>query len=156
MTGPPDGVAADLQCAVTQFTPAEKGKERAISGQAVMPCTVYCSYNEGTLGVSIRGLDLQIDLNIEETMELMKAGAEANKELTAPMTEKYTDADIAAKWHELQSVDFVEAESPSGLILAEAWWIFPRGVDRDDLWAWFDKNHSYGLAYLQRVNEGEG
>jgi hypothetical protein len=155
MTGPPDGVAADLQCSVTQFTPAENGKERTISGQATMPCTVYCSYNDGAVGVSIRGLDLQIDLSVEELMALMQAGAEANKELTAPVTEKYTDEDVSKKWCELQAVEFAEAESPSGLVLAEPWWIFPRGVDRDDLWAWFDKNHSYGLDHLKKLTEDD-
>ena len=142
MKGPADGVAADIQCAVTQYAPAEKGAERTIKGQATMPCTVYCSYSDGTVGVSIRGMDLQIDILVSEMMAIMQAGAEANQELTAPQREQYTDEVIEEKWRELQGVGWEEADSPSGMILSAAWWIFPRGVDRDDLCRWFGDHHS--------------
>ena len=158
MKGPADGVAADVQCAVTQFDrakekgSAKKGVERTISGQATMPCTVYCSYSDGTVGVSIRGLDLQIDLLVEEIMALMQAGADAHHELTAPQRETYTDELLAEKWNELQTaVGWVEAESPSGMILSAPWWIFPRGIDRDDLLAWFGERHSLGVEYLHEL-----
>ena len=152
MKGPPDGVAADIQCAVTQFAQTdEKNAPRVISGQATMPCTVYCSYTDGTVGVSIRGLDLQIDLLVEELMAILQAGAAANQEHTAPLREKYPDEVLDAKWRELQGVPWDEADSPSGVILASAWWIFPRGVDQDDVYAWFGNNHSLGLNYLQEL-----
>ena len=152
MKGPADGVAADLLCAVTQFAQSEeKNAPRVISGQGNMPCTVYCSYTDGTVGISIRGIDLQVDLLVEELMAIMQAGAEANQELTAPLREKYTDEELDAKWRELQSVQWDEADSPSGMILASAWWIFPRGVDQDDLYEWFGKNHSLGINYLQEM-----
>ena len=150
LKGPPDGVAADIQCAVTQFE-TNKEKQRSIKGQATMPCTVYCSYNDGTIGVSIRGLDLQIDLLVEELMAIMQAGAEANKELTAPQREKYTDEELEKRWRELHSFKWDEADSPSGSILAEAWWIFPRGVDLGDLSAWFGERHSLGIEYLNKL-----
>ena len=156
MKGPPDGVAADLECVVTSFAskkrkvaPNEYGDERTIKSQAHVPCTVYCSYEDGTIGVSIRGIDLQIDLLVEELMAIMQAGAEANRELTAPQREAYTAEQIAEKWRELQSADWDEADSPSGFILAAAWWIFPRGVDRDDLCAWFGEKHPNGIEYLR-------
>ena len=157
MKGPPDGVAADLQCAVTQFEQTKgkggkKGGERKISGQATMPCTVYCSYSDGTVGVSIRGLDLQIDLLVPELMSLMKAGADANHELTAPQREKYTDEVLEEKWRELQTgVGWDEADSPSGMITDRPWWIFPQGVDRDDLLQWFGERHSLGIEYLHEL-----
>ena len=149
MNGPPDGVAADIQCAVTQFETKED--RRAIKGQATMPCTVYCSYNDGTVGISIRGLDLQIDLLVEELMAIMQAGAEANQKLTAPLREQYTDVEIEERWCELQSLKWDEADSPSGSILADAWWIFPKGVDRADLSAWFGKHHSLGIKHLNKL-----
>ena len=161
MKGPPDGVAADLQCAVTQFDRGEekgaskKGVQRTISGQATMPCTVYCSYSDGTVGVSIRGIDLQIDLLVSELMAVLQAGAEANHELTAPQREQYTDEQLEEKWRELQTLGWDEADSPSGLITDRAWWVFPQGVDCDDLRAWFGERHSKGIEYLQRI-EGEG
>ena len=159
MKGPPDGVAADIQCAVTQYERAKqkgnskKGMQRTIKGQATMPCTVYCAYSDGTFGISIRELDLQIDLLVEELMAIMKAGAEANHELTAPQRETYTDEQLEEKWRELHTVEWDEADSPSGLILAAAWWIFPRGADRDDLRQWFGERHSKGIEYLHKLTE---
>jgi hypothetical protein len=150
MKGPPDGVAADIQCAVTQFAPGENGGERTISGQATMPCTVYCSYKDGTVGVSIRGIDLQIDLLVTEVMAIMQAGAEANQEHTG-QGKTYTDAELEDKWVELQGVGWDEADSPSGLILSAPWWVFPRGVDRGDLFTWFDTLHSAGIEYLMTL-----
>ena len=41
--GPADGVAADIQCAVTQYAPGETEGGRTVTGQDTMPCTVYCS-----------------------------------------------------------------------------------------------------------------
>ena len=150
MKGPPDGVAADIQCAVTQYAPGVDGGERIISGQATMPCTVYCSYSDGTVGVSIRGIDIQIDLLVTEIMAIMQAGAEANQEMTA-QGKTYTDEELDEKWRELQTVQWDEAESPSGMILSAPWWIFPRGVDRDDLAAWFGEHHSKGIEYLREL-----
>gem|GEM_PF-3849236 len=150
MKGPPDGVAVDIQCAVTQYDTPEGG-QRTIKGQGVMPCTVYCSYSDGTVGVSIREIDLQIDIRVDELMALMQAGAEANAELTGAAREQYTDADLEEKWRELQTVEWVEAESPSGMITAAPWWIFPRGVDRDDLCAWFGERHTLGIEYLHEL-----
>ena len=152
LKGPQDGVAADLQCAVTQFEqPAEKGAPRTVKAQSTMPCTVYCSYTDGTVGVSIRGLDLQVDILVEELIAIMQAGAEANHALTAPLREPYTDEVLEEKWRELQTVQWDEADSPSGLILSEPWWIFPKGVDQGDLWAWFDEHHSVGIEYLHEL-----
>ena len=158
MKGPPDGVAVDIRCAVTQYDQAKekgstkKGIERTIKGQAAMPCTVYCSYSDGTVGISIRELDLQIDLLVSEVMAIMQAGAEANQEITAPLREAYTDEQLEDKWRDLQGVNWAEAESPSGIITAQKWWIFPQGVDRDDLWQWFGKRHSKCIDYLQTLN----
>ena len=152
MKGPPDGVAADLHCAVTQFEKGNgKDPQRKISGQATMPCTVYCSYSDGTVGISIRGLDLQIDLLVPEVIAIMQAGAEANQEITAPLREAYTDEQLEEKWRDLQDVHWDEAESPSGIITAQKWWVFPQGVDRDDLWQWFGARHSKGIDYLQTL-----
>ena len=150
MKGPPDGVAADIQCVLTQYAPGETGDNRTISGQATMPCTVYCAYSDGTVGVSIRGADIQIDLLVSELMAIMQAGAEANREIAA-QEKTYTDEELDEKWRELQTVQWDEADSPSGMILAAAWWIFPRGIDRDDLDAWFDRHHSIGIEYLREL-----
>jgi len=151
MKGPPDGVAADIQCAVTQYAPGVDGGERTISGQATMPCTVYCSYSDGTVGVSIRGLDLQIDLLVTEIIALMQVSAEANQEHTA-QGKIYTDEELAEKWNELQTaVGWVEAESPSGIVTDRPWWIFPAGIDHEDMVQWFGSRHSLGVEYLREL-----
>lgn len=116
-----------------------------------MPCTVYCSYSDGTLGISVRGIDLQIDLLVEELMAVMQAGAQAKQELSAPQEERYPDAELETKWRELQNVQWDEADSPSGMILAAAWWVFPRGVDRNDLFQWFNERHSKGITHLHTL-----
>jgi len=153
LKGPPDGVAADLQCVVTQFDRSKEtgATQRAIAGQATMPCTVLCSYDNGTVGISIRELDLQLDLLVSDMMEVMRAAAEANRELTAPQREQYSDADLEEKWRKLQNVVWCEADSPSGSILADTWWVFPKGADLDDVWAWFNERHSKGLEHLKHM-----
>lgn len=154
MNRPPDGVAADIQCAVTQFTKSKKKNgSRKISEQTTMPCTVYCSYSDGTVGVSIRGLDLQVDLLVSELMAILQAGAEANTELTAPQRETYTDETLEEKWRELQTLGWDEADSPSGMITNRPWWVFPQGVDRNDIDQWFGERHSLGIEYLRGLTE---
>jgi hypothetical protein len=94
-----------------------------------------------------RTLHLQIDLLVSELMTLMQAGAEANQEHTS-QDKKYTDEELAEKWKELQAVKWNESDSPSGMILSAPWWIFPAGIDRDDLWEWFGERHSLGVEHL--------
>ena len=108
----------------------------------------YCSYQNGTVSISIRGMDLQVDVLVEELMAILQAGAEARQSLTASQREAYTDAELEEKIAELQTVQWDPADSPSGMITAAPWWIFPQGVDRADLWAWFCDHHSKGEAGL--------
>lgn len=58
------------------------------------------------------------------------------------------DICLEAKWHELSDVPFDEADTASGLVLAEDWWGFPKGTDREDIWHVFDKFYSKGVASL--------
>lgn len=58
-----------------------------------------------------------------------------------------TDAEIENLWCDLTDVPFDEL--PDGrLVLAEDWKQFPAGTDREDIWHFFDRNHSKGVAYL--------
>lgn len=58
-----------------------------------------------------------------------------------------TDAEIENLWCDLSDVPFDEL--PDGrLVLAEDWNQFPAGTDREDIWHFFDRNHSKGVAYL--------
>ena len=58
------------------------------------------------------------------------------------------DRCLERKWKELENIPFDEADSPSGLVLAEDWWGFPKGTDREEIWHAFDDNHSKGVAFL--------
>jgi hypothetical protein len=145
MKGPPDGVEARVNCVVTQFSQ----KTKVIKEQDVMPCRMLCAYSDGTVSVSIRTIGLMVTLRIDELYEILKAGAEASHELTDSMPQEYKDAELEARWRELDDIPFDESdEAPSGLVLAEKWWLFPKGADRNDIWGWFNKRHSKGVAYL--------
>jgi len=146
MQGPPDGVEADVKCVFTEFTTYD-GK-KTIAGQNQMPCHIICAYSEGTIGFSMREIDMMLTVRIDDLFEILKAAGQAAQELKASMPKEYTDAELEKRWDELEDVPFDEADSPSGLILSDDWWIFPKGVDREDIWHYFDENHSRGIEYL--------
>jgi hypothetical protein len=155
LKGPPDGVEVGVNCVVTQFDRVkEKGgskkkSEKVIKAQAVMPGRVMCAYSEGTLGITIRQIDLMVTLRIDELYEILKAAADASRELEASMPQEYKDAELETRWREMDDVPFDESdESPSGMILAEKWWVFQKGTDREDIWRWFGSKHSKGVEHL--------
>lgn len=59
----------------------------------------------------------------------------------------FTDEEIEQKWRELEDVPMDE-DSEGELFLADAWYIFPKGAKREEIWHWFDKRHSKGVAWL--------
>jgi len=150
---PADEVKLGTPCQVTQYyrVAEKKGKKevrRTKRTRRSIPCCLRGSYTDGMLSLSLRDLDLQIDLRLDKVMELMMSAADANRAAAAIHEERYSDEELEAKWEELQSVELDEADSPSGYVLAAAWWIFPKGVDRDDLTKWFGERHSKGINYL--------
>jgi len=60
----------------------------------------------------------------------------------------YTDEELNEKWDELANVPFDEGGSDEDLTLEEPWRIFPKGIAREDIWMFFDDNHSKGVAFL--------
>ena len=58
-----------------------------------------------------------------------------------------TDKEIEQKWNELEDVLFDEIEDGE-LIIAEDWFLFNKGCNREDIWHWFDEHHSKGVAWL--------
>jgi len=149
-----DGVTADIKCVITQFDKGkQKGKsdgtvQKVIKSQSVIPCHILCAYSNGTVGFSMRQLDLMLTVRLDELMEILRAAAEANQLLQASMPKEYADAELEARWQEMADVEFVEADSPSGLILAKKWWVFPQGVDKGDILQYFDEHYSKGVAHL--------
>ncbi len=61
--------------------------------------------------------------------------------------QEFPDTLLEQKWKELTDIPFDEADTPSGLMLAEDWWLFQKRTDREDIWRFFDQ-HSKGIAYL--------
>ena len=57
------------------------------------------------------------------------------------------DKVLEGKWEELEDVLFDEDEDKE-LILHNDWYIFKRGTSRDDIWHYFDIEHSKGIYYL--------
>lgn len=55
------------------------------------------------------------------------------------------DETVEDLWKELGDVPFDEEENGE-LILAEDWFIFDKGIEREYIWHWFDDNYSNGLA----------
>jgi len=59
-----------------------------------------------------------------------------------------SDEFIMKKWDEFTDVPFDESTTPSGFVLAEDWWVFKKGTDRKDIWRFFDRAYSRGVASL--------
>lgn len=59
-------------------------------------------------------------------------------------TLKARDAQLEGLWAQLGDVPM----DPDTEKLDEDWFIFPHGTDREEVWHWFDRRHSKGIAYL--------
>lgn len=152
LKGPPDGVESEVKCVVVAF-PTSKEKDDQVFDSHVMPCKIMCAYSGGTIGFSMREMNIMFSVRMDELFEVLRSAAEASQEFHASLPQKYTDAELETRWKELESIPFDEADSPSGLILAEKWYVFQMGTDRDDIWNWFANRHSKGLAYLMGMTE---
>ena len=151
--GPPDGVGAVVKCAITVFDyPVEGNAEKIVSGQTDMDCKILCSFDEGVISFSMQDAGLMLTVRMDELMAIMKAAADAAKEFEASLPQEYTDAELEARWKELQNIPLDEADCPSGLILAAPWWKYQEGTDYDDIVAFFDTLHSKGAEYLRGLS----
>ena len=124
----PDAVVTVINCALTR---AKK--------KSTLPCKVMCSYSKGIVTFAVEKTGIHLAVRLDEMFAIFKAAAQQKA---------YTDAELEEKWRELQTVPWGEGDSPSGMILADPWWIFPKGVDRDELRQWFGERHSRGLELL--------
>lgn len=59
----------------------------------------------------------------------------------------YNDEYLEQKWAELEDVAVDENERGE-LLLANDWWLFEKGTDREDIWKFFDEHHSKGVGWL--------
>lgn len=58
---------------------------------------------------------------------------------------------LEKKWGELDDVPFDDPGPECDLVLAEDWWAFKVGTEREDIWHYFDQHHSKGVAYLMHL-----
>lgn len=62
------------------------------------------------------------------------------KELTL---QNIIDKNVEALWKEFQSIPVDRNGN-----LKAAWYAFPKGTNKNDVYDWFNRHHSEGLAYL--------
>ena len=55
--------------------------------------------------------------------------------------------ELERRWLKLSDVPFDELEDGT-LVLAEDWWLFPKGTDREDIWHYFDEHYPEGVYAL--------
>jgi hypothetical protein len=174
LLGPLDGVEAELKCAFTEFGYREnlngdgakilsmRGielKEKVATRMEVHPCRVMCSYSEGTVSFSVRGIDVMTTVRLDELIQIMRAASEAHIDFTSTLPKgetEHTDEEIEARWRELvhvQPIEMLDADSPSGRVTSDRWWIFPKGADCDEILKWFETHHSDWEGFLEREKE---
>lgn len=61
---------------------------------------------------------------------------------------KLTDAEIEKLWDELEDVPIDEDE-----YLDIDWKVWSKGTHREEIWHWFDENHSKGVGWLMNERE---
>lgn len=57
------------------------------------------------------------------------------------------DEALEALWDRLEDIPFDE-DSNSKLVLSENWHIWDKGTSREEIWGFFNKNHTKGVRYL--------
>jgi len=65
----------------------------------------------------------------------------------------YSDQELEEMWCELEDILFDEDEDGE-LILSQDWKQFPKGTSRDEIWHFFDREHSMGVHWLLYDYEG--
>ena len=65
-------------------------------------------------------------------------------DLTPELPDKMPDEEVRELWNELEDV----AMSPITEKLEQSFFIFPVGIPKEKIWAWFDKNYSKGVNAL--------
>lgn len=62
------------------------------------------------------------------------------------------DKNVEKLWNELEDITFIEGEDKE-LYLGSKWLHFEEGTHREDVWHWFDEEHSKGVAWLMHEYE---
>lgn len=68
---PPDGVQANINCAITQFLG---------NIQRILPCEIKCAMSLGTVDITVPELDLMINLRVDELIAIISEASKATLE----------------------------------------------------------------------------
>ena len=85
-------------------------------------------------------------------MDIVRDCQEAKDKLMG-IAIKLKDTYFEEKWDELADVPFEES-SEGKMYLACDWLEFKAGEDKEEIWRWFDRNHSKGIHWLLYEREG--
>lgn len=77
----------------------------------------------------------------------IKKNTAGSKPEVPDKTIEQRDEELEKLWDELSDVPFDENEDGE-LVLTEDWYCFDAGTEREEIWHYFDKRHSKGVAYL--------
>ena len=68
---------------------------------------------------------------------------------TSELADKY----IETLWSKFEDITLNEEDGVE--IINSAWFIFSEGTEKEDIWHWFDNNHSKGIAWLLYESNSE-
>lgn len=100
---------------------------------------------------NITNVNIEIKVNkrkniCEELFEMINCEF-CHKDLDIYLQRKLTDKEIEDIWCELEDITVIE-DSEGNQILNDNWFIFEKGTESNEIWGWFNNNHSKGLRYL--------
>lgn len=87
----------------------------------------------------------QLELEYMIEQKILKKKYENSSSLT--LETKYLDKFLERKWTELEDIVFKEDEVGREL-LDEKYWDFELNTEKEEIWHYFDHNHSKGVYYL--------
>ncbi|NHM13514.1 hypothetical protein [Xiamenia xianingshaonis] len=70
-----------------------------------------------------------------------------DQKANAPHAGRHRDALLEQMWAEHSDTPYDELKD-GALVLAEDWAGFKAGTEREEVWRWFDENHSKGVHWL--------
>lgn len=88
----------------------------------------------------------------EEKAGMLSWGRISIRNYDGDIVMEFTNQDdlVQAVWQTLTDVTIGDDEC-----IDQNWFIFPTGTFREDIWRWFDKKHSKGVAWLMYEYEPE-
>ena len=81
INGPPDGIVADINAVITVYE-TKKGEGRVATDQNIEPCSVLCSYLDGTISFLRPESDTMMTLRLDEVLTIIAQASETSLKIT--------------------------------------------------------------------------